>query len=233
MTQKRSPRVRHRTKAPAHSLAPFGVRPYPPEHLHEIEFDEHYVGFAPAPDVTEWARKCFIESIHTSTLQNDEHEHLALAHLGFLWTNAKAQRQGRGILGTAEIFNPRGDSWTKARQTRQIIDWFGTIPSFVITLSAPYCATAPDAEFCALVEHELYHCAQKVHPEWGPMYDSQTGEPLWCIRGHDVEEFVGVVRRYGADAAGVRALVAAANEKPLLPAIEIARGCGTCLKVAA
>jgi hypothetical protein len=32
--------------------------------------------------------------------------------------------------------------------------------------------------------------------------------------GHDLEEFVGVVRRYGADAANVRTLVDAANRSP-------------------
>lgn len=229
MAGRRTPRTH---KALAHQQAPFGVRPLPPEELHEIALWDEDVRFAPAPDLVPWVRTLFIESIHTSTLQNEDHEHLALANLGFLWTNAKAQRQGRIILGTAEIFNPRGDSWVKARQMRQMLDWFGVLPSFIITLSAPYSHAAGDAEFCALMEHELYHCAQKVG-EYGPRYDSQTGEPLWCIRGHDVEQFVGVVRRYGADAAGVRALVDAANQKPLLPAGEIALGCGTCLKVAA
>ncbi|WP_267902481.1 putative metallopeptidase [Sinorhizobium meliloti] len=38
--------------------------------------------------------------------------------------------------------------------------------------------------------------------------------PVFTVRGHDVEEFVGVVRRYGADAAGVRAIVDAANRPP-------------------
>ncbi|WP_327437394.1 putative metallopeptidase [Sinorhizobium meliloti] len=41
-------------------------------------------------------------------------------------------------------------------------------------------------------------------------YCRACGAPVFTIRGHNVEEFVGVVRRYGADAAGVRAIVDAA-----------------------
>ncbi|MCM5690787.1 putative metallopeptidase [Sinorhizobium meliloti] len=41
-------------------------------------------------------------------------------------------------------------------------------------------------------------------------YCRACGAPVFTIRGHNVEAFVGVVRRYGADAAGVRAIVDAA-----------------------
>ncbi|WP_410176759.1 putative metallopeptidase [Sinorhizobium medicae] len=55
-----------------------------------------------------------------------------------------------------------------------------------------------------------------------------TGRPVFTIRGHDVEDFVGVVRRYGADAAGVRAIVDAANRPPEIARAQIAHACGTC-----
>ncbi|WP_234804027.1 putative metallopeptidase [Ensifer adhaerens] len=48
------------------------------------------------------------------------------------------------------------------------------------------------------------------------------------MRAHDVEAFAGVVRRYGADAAGVRAMVDAANQKPEIARVQIAHACGTC-----
>ena len=38
-----------------------------------------------------------------------------------------------------------------------MMQWFGRVPAFLITLAADYCAECSDAEFCALVEHELYH----------------------------------------------------------------------------
>ncbi|NRP70767.1 hypothetical protein ILFOPFJJ_01649 [Ensifer psoraleae] len=84
-----------------------------------------------------------------------------------------------------------------------------------------------------LVEHELYHAAQETDAFGAPKFSKSTGRPIFTIRGHDVEEFVGVVRRYGADAAGVRAMVDAANQKPEIARVQIAHPCGTCqLRVA-
>jgi len=45
-----------------------------------------------------------------------------------------------------------------------------------------------------------------------PKFKKSTGLPSFTLRGHDVEEFVGVVRRYGAAAAGVQAMIDAAAE---------------------
>jgi len=89
-----------------------------------------------------------------------------------------------------------------------------------------------DPSFCALVEHELYHCGQKLDVHGMPKF-GQDGMPQFAIRGHDVEEFVGVVARYGADAAGVSEMVEAAKHRPSVGLASIAGACGTChLKVA-
>jgi|OM-RGC.v1.030381976 Putative phage metallopeptidase len=45
---------------------------------------------------------------------------------------------------------------------------------------------------------------------------------IFTIRGHDVEELLGVVCRYGADAADVRAIVDAANQPPVIARGQIA-----------
>jgi hypothetical protein len=52
------------------------------------------------------------------------------------------------------------------------------------------------------------------------------------MRAHDVEEFVGVVRRYGAGEQ-VQKLVDAAQMPPEVARLDIARSCGTCLLRAA
>ena len=109
----------------------------------------------------------------------------------------------------------------------QLIGWFGTVPDFVLTFDASYCAECSDAEFMALVEHELYHCGQERDIYGLPKF-TRFGTPKFTMRGHDVEEFVGVVRRYGADAAGVSAMVEAANAGPEIARVDIARACGTC-----
>lgn len=123
--------------------------------------------------------------------------------------------------------------WARARADMQIKQWFDFVPDFIITLDAEYCRECGDAEFMALVEHELYHAAQETDAFGAPKFSRSTGRPVFTIRGHDVEEFVGVVRRYGADAAGIRAIVDAANRPPEIARAQIAHACGTCqLRVA-
>jgi len=106
-------------------------------------------------------------------------------------------------------------------------EWFGEVPNYIITLAADYCAECSDAEFCALVEHEMYHIAQKVD-EFGAPEFTRDGLPRLTLRGHDVEEFVGVVRRYGASGE-VQELIDAASQPAEVAKINIARACGTCM----
>lgn len=206
------------------------MRPHPPSSL--------FTGtdaalFFPAPEVREWTGTTFLN--HSSRLHNPEHAHLAHAEIGFLWTVVENSRKGRRIIGQCEEGKPQGamGKWARARAEMQVKQWFGSVPDFIITLDAEYCRQCGDAEFMALVEHELYHAAQETDAFGAPKFSRSTGRPVFTIRGHDVEEFVGVVRRYGADAAGVRAIVDAANRLPEIARAQIARACGTCqLKVA-
>jgi hypothetical protein len=62
---------------------------------------------------------------------------------------------------------------------------------------------------------------------------NKAGKPVFAMRGHDVSEFVGVVRRYGPTASHIDALVEAATSKPLIAQARIARACGACLSLAA
>lgn len=114
-----------------------------------------------------------------------------------------------------------------------MVQWFGRVPDYLITLDASYCRTCSDVEWCALVEHELFHIGQQegqFGPEW-----TKDGRPKLFIRGHDVEEFVSVVRRYGVgqpDGAIAR-LVRAGSSAPEIGRVSIAGACGTCLLRAA
>jgi hypothetical protein len=73
----------------------------------------------------------------------------------------------------------------------QIIGWFGDVPDFIITIDAEYAMSCSDAEFCALIEHELYHAAQETDPFGAPKFRKSTGLPVFTLRGHDIEEFIG------------------------------------------
>jgi hypothetical protein len=180
---------------------------------------------APASDVWQWiAAEILYE---TGSLYNKEHVHLVDANICVLWASSGFIKQGRVVLGQAEQLMFRAGGWQKARQEQQMREWFGEEPQFLITLAADYCAQCTDAEFCALVEHELFHITQATDQYGAPKF-TQDGLPKLEMRGHDVEEFIGVVRRYGAS-NDVQQLIDAASRPPEVAKINIARACGTCL----
>ena len=203
------------------------TRPLPPRDLLE-SIDR----FEPAEDVRQWIVDTFIDP--DSDLFNEDHAHLAQAEIGVLWTTCENARNMRTVIGQAELMPPMAmGKWQRARAIAQVEDWFGDLPDFLITFSAPAAAMMEDAQFCALVEHELYHCAQAKDAFGMPRFRREDGAPIFAIRGHDVEEFVGVVARYGAGAAGVSEMIEAAGRRPLIAAADIAGACGTCQRAAA
>lgn len=203
-------------------------RPLPPEELIEDIVNDLFV---PDDDLRSWIIDTFIAE--TGELANPDHAHLREAFLGVLWTNCDNSRNMRSVIGQAELMPPMAmGKWQRARATQQVVEWFGELPDFLLTFSAPAAATMDDASFCALIEHELYHCAQKLDRYGMPAFDKE-GQPVFAIRGHDVEEFVGVVARYGAQAAGVTEMVEAAKRGPLVGMASIAGACGTCLRAVA
>lgn len=212
------------------------TRPMPPSSLvsHDGIIDSVVSGvrFLPAHDIYDWVRETFLEE--SGALHNPDHKHLLDAQIAFLWTNLENNRQMNQVAGMAEIPMFRCGAWQKGRQEQQLCEWFGGIPDFLITLDACYAEHQQDAVFCALVEHELYHCAQ-LRDAFGEPKFNKEGKPKFGIMGHDVEEFVGIVRRYGAgSAAGSTAkLVEAANRPAEVAQIDIARACGVCMLRAA
>lgn len=203
-------------------------RPYPPEEILTELVDELFV---PAPDVEQWLRATFIEE--SGPLANPDHAHLREAKIGVLWTNCANARAMRQVVGQAELMPPMAmGKWQRARACQQIVEWFGDMPDFLLTFEAMTASTMDDPSFCALVEHELYHCAQKLDKFGMPSF-KQDGSPSFAIRGHDVEEFVGVVARYGAEAAAVSEMVRAAGRGPTVGRAAIAGACGTCLRAVA
>jgi hypothetical protein len=204
------------------------ARPRPPDSFTDL-LTARYM---PAPEVLAWARAQILTGC--SQLHNPDHAHLEYADVQFLWAPGGFNKQGRTVIGQCEEMVFRCGPWQKGRQQQQMADWFGMVPDYLITLDASYCLKCTDAEFCALVEHELYHIGQE-QDEFGSPAFTKDGLPKLFIRGHDVEEFVGVVRRYGVGhpEGTLAQLVAAANAAPEVAKINIARACGTCLLKAA
>ncbi|WHU44550.1 putative metallopeptidase [Pseudomonas fulva] len=196
-------------------------RPMPPADL----LESLWLTFRPAPEVWEWIQTEILST--TGSIHNEEHAHLVDANVGVLWASSAFAKKGRAVLGQAEQLMIRAGGWQKARQEQQMRDWFGEEPEFLITLAGDYCFQCSEAEFCALVEHELYHIGHKLDKYGAPAF-TQDGMPKLEMRGHDVEEFVGVVRRYGPS-HDVQQLIDAASRPPEVAKINISRACGTCL----
>ncbi len=204
------------------------VRPMPPEWLFEMDTPN----FAPAPEMWEWIKQVFLDP--KSKLFNPDHLHLRsfrYPDIAVMWAKSGFIKQGRQVIGTTEKIMINTGGWKKERQEEQFFQWFNHIPEYLITFDASYSQIASDVNFCALVEHELYHIAHKKD-EWGiPAYNRETGMPKLAIQGHDVEEFIGVVRRYGAS-EDVKRMVEAANTRPEMSRADVHYACGTCyLKV--
>ena len=201
-------------------------RPLPPVSLLELsELSDFGIRLTLAPEVWGWLQAEILAN--TGTIHNPDHAHLLDADIRIMWASSGFNKQGRTVLGQTEQVAFRAGGWQKARMEQQMRDWFGDVPAFIITLAADYCAQCSDVDFLRLVEHELYHIAQATDKYGAPKF-TQEGLPKLEMRGHDVEEFVGVVRRYGAS-PDVQALVDAANSPAEVGKLNIARACGTCL----
>lgn len=199
-------------------------RPFPPAEF--IEEFAPYIKLIPATGVHEWVIEQIISE--DGVLHNPDHLHLLEADIAFLWAANAFTKKGSTVLGQAEEVMMRAGGWHKARMEQQMYEWFGHKPDFIITLAGDFCSQCSDLEFCALVEHELYHIAQATDEFGAPKFYRDSGLPKLCMRGHDVEEFTGVVRRYGAS-ADVQELIDAAAHPAEVANIDIARACGTCL----
>jgi hypothetical protein len=180
----------------------------------------------PCPEVRDWARAMFVQL--GGQLYNADHAHLDGASVEFLWTNEPYLKPfGVRVLGTAELGRPAGTAWVKARKREQLHRWFGHEPDFIITLDVVNLSTARPEVICAIVEHELYHCAQETD-EHGDLRYNAEGDPVWGMRPHCVEQFVGVTARYGAINEHEEALATAIRNGPTVGSAELSGVCGTC-----
>jgi hypothetical protein len=206
--------------------APDGI-PLPPEHMHsDIRFPE---SFAPARDLAEWVREQFIEE--TGELWNEDHWHLAGADIAWEWTNVQNARQQRGVAAQTQMVGGSGGGrWDKAREEYHLKQVWGDVPIFRITVDTVWWMGHADANRCALVDHELYHCGLKRKLLTGEPVFGRGGRPQYAIQGHDFEGFKGVMERWGVGAAeaGAAEIVEAANRRPRIAAAQITRACGTC-----
>ena len=183
--------------------------------------------FAPAQGMHEWAMSVFVEP--DGILHNPEHEHWAsmVKTVAWLWTSVLYAKGGRTVAGTCEEVMFRASKWQSGRQEQQMLEWFGEVPDYLITLSAPVWLECDSATRCGIVEHEMCHVGQ-MRDEFGAPAYTKDGFPKIYLRPHDAEAFVTITERYGAGNAegGVARLVHAGSRAPSIAAADIAIACG-------
>lgn len=180
----------------------------------------------PCPELTEWIGQMFLTP--EQCYYNADHEHLADLRYECLWTNLEYNKSGQRIIGTAELADKGGNPWAAQRWHQQVESWYGYVPDFILTFDAIWLSEAEPVQICALVEHELYHCYFALDKYGNPKLDKYGGlKP--ALRPHDVEEFVGVVRRYGLVTSDAhKEMAEAIIAGPTIAAHELRGMCGVC-----
>lgn len=112
------------------------------------------------------------------------HQELVDVHIEYVFRSEPAKENGKEKWGTARKISGlhaylAGDTTEGAE-----VDDF-----FVIEIAEPIWAVLDEHQRRALVDHELMHCTTAI--------DEKTGELKLKMRPHDLEEFAGIVRRYG------------------------------------
>jgi hypothetical protein len=116
--------------------------------------------------------------------------------LAILFRTDEVIRQGTVRLGTCYLPSVQGE--LRPLFDQLLLHWLGMEElDFLIVLSKPFWDAANDLEREALLVHEAMHMAQAVDRYGTPRFNLQSGDPIWAIRPHDLEEFDAIVKRYG------------------------------------
>lgn len=187
--------------------------PRPPEALLE-QWDVPL--FARSEEMEDFLRTCWIDG---EVFPPEPFAHLQQARIGVLWAGTQApvpHSGGRVTAGMAMIYEPRpAKRWIMDLQLWGMHQLFGyELPDFVLIFDAQWWAAelVSIASKLSTATHELCHCGQAEDEHGSPKVvktGPRRGQPVWCIRPHDIEQFNLPVRWFGAEAAHAAELVAA------------------------
>lgn len=158
--------------------------------------------FAVPPDNSESPARFYEKLL---TLREFAHLFEYAPTVAFLMRGYPQIEQGRAVIGTCSMPVVQG-------RNRKLFAWLleeklGFTPVFLFTFDAEWWAAATAQQREILTYHEMCHTAIAVDQFGEQRFNRETGEPVWSIRGHDVEEFNAVVARYGAWSAELEAFL--------------------------
>ncbi|MGH3680591.1 MAG: putative metallopeptidase [Natronosporangium sp.] len=115
------------------------------------------------------------------------HKHLADVSIRYLWRDKAATSKGNVVLGKARKVSGLSAHLVHLVRKDEPPE---EVEFFVLEIAADIWDTLTEAQQTALVDHELCHFGVEI-PE-KPDKDRRL-----VLRGHDLEEFAGVVERHG------------------------------------
>lgn len=128
----------------------------------------------------------------------DSHEHLQGAEIAYVFRDEEIRTGSKVEWASAHLAARLVSSRHWGRMLRWSIKQLtGIDPDFVMLIDRNIWDGLSPEQKLALVDHELCHMAQSEDADGLPRFNQVTGEPIWCIRPHDVEEFDEIVRRHG------------------------------------
>jgi len=135
--------------------------------------------------------------IATRLMDLPEHKHLKEheIRIEYLFRHDVKMSGGKMVLGSVHQPSCQG-------AMRPLFEWmierlFGYLPDYLI-LDRDFWSSVTAQTREALVHHELMHIRQKLDEYGEPRFNNQTGEPIYHLVAHDIEEFNETAKRYGA-----------------------------------
>jgi Putative phage metallopeptidase len=134
--------------------------------------------------------------------QVKEHEHLQAANIGYVFRDDELRRHGKVIAAEAIMV----DRILQAeKRWGRIVKWalqhhilkVDALPDLLILIDRNMWSGYDADQKLALIDHELSHCWYETEEDGETQKFSRDGSPKWALRGHDVEEFCGVIARRG------------------------------------
>jgi hypothetical protein len=116
--------------------------------------------------------------------------------VAFMFRFGEWSSQGREILGKCYC-GPSAQGDLRPLFEQLLEDTLGYYPNFLILLNGQWWEDASDLQREILVCHEALHAGHAKDKFGSPRFHRETGQPIPCIRPHDVEEFTSIAERYG------------------------------------
>lgn len=132
----------------------------------------------------------------------EEHSHLRDASVGYAFRDDELRRQGRTIYAEAILVERILQS---EKRYGRIVRWallhhilkVEALPDFLVLIDRNIWEGMDPESKLALIDHELMHCWFMTEDDGETPKLTESGCYRWTIRGHDVEEFCGVIQRNG------------------------------------